>query len=102
MITYTSKKATAPCQETPTQDSRHQKIRSAEPLHKNDNDYERNKHIKKLERQINELEQKIAKAETSFASLVYGTPEFNNKSNQLEKLKRELEELFAAWENLCS
>ena len=54
--------------------------------------------VNQLERKINRLEFTIKKLEEKFASLEYGTPEFDKALKQSQAYKDELEELIAEWE----
>ena len=57
---------------------------------------------KALERKIQKLEQDIKKTEHSFATLAYGSVQFNDAQKKLTNLKQELDVALVEWEDYLS
>jgi len=56
--------------------------------------------IEKIERKIQKLEREIASLHQQFEKLTYGTPEFSQAAELLQKLQKELEASTNQWEQL--
>lgn len=64
------------------------------------NSYELKKKLKTIERFIEKTEHELAKIQTSFANLVYGTPEYTVAHEKLMQLNKQYDDLMNQWEIL--
>jgi ATP-binding cassette subfamily F protein 3 len=62
------------------------------------NDLDHKKAIKRIESKIDRIEKEISRHQFKFADLTYGTPEFEENQQSLEKLEQELQVLIKEWE----